>query len=139
MTGDSSYKFVYLGHYVINVPMVVALLAMHWLNWDLPELKGWLQMGICCMGVMMVLSLFGWSAFIVNDAYKGKGTLDTRRTRALTLLLALTEAMTLYYSAFGHEMFIKPASVCMVLWLVAFARCVFSGKYITRMDSVAEI
>ena len=98
------YKFVYLGNYVINIIIVVSLLSIHWLGLDLPDLKHFLDMGICCMGTWMVLSLFSRS-FIVNDAYKGHRILDARTTRQLTILLAIAEAMALYCSGFGLELY----------------------------------
>lgn len=111
------YKFVYLCNYAINASFVIALLTIHWLDLNCQIVKEWLQMGICCMGTAMFLYL--WSrAFIADSNYKGPRILDARTTRLLTLALVLIEWMTLYYSAFGHEIFIRPATVCMILWLI---------------------
>ena len=131
------YKFVYLGNYVINIIIVVSLLSIHWLGLDLPDLKHFLDMGICCMGTWMVLSLFSRS-FIVNDAYKGHRILDARTTRQLTILLAIAEAMALYCSGFGHELFIKPATAVAIIWLITFTYLSLSGKLILKYEAAPQ-
>lgn len=125
-----SYKFVYLGNYVINLIIVGGLLILYWSGMGTPGIVHTLQMGICCMGLFMVLNL--WSrSFVANDAYQGK-RLDTRTIRSLTCALAVIEGMTLYSYVFGNNVLIKPATACLLLWMVASAYLFVSGRILRQ-------
>ena len=90
MNATKHYKFSYLGNYVINALFAAACLVIYWTGSDLPDLRHWSEMGVCCMGVWAFLTL--WSrAFIATDDYNGKRILDARTTRALSCLLLIAE------------------------------------------------
>ena len=129
------YKFVYLWNYAINVAIVFGLLSNYWIELDMPELKRWLEFGICSLGTSMFLFL--WSrSFIADSSYKGAYMLNARTTRLFTLSLLIIEWMTLYYSAFGHELFIRPATAALIGWIISLIASIFRGKLIIPVKRV---
>lgn len=133
MEKNAPYKFVYLGHYVINMVFIIALLIIFWTGMNVPKLQDYLQMGAWCMGLLMVAYLWG-RTFVVNDAYKGKRCLDRRTTRLLTFLMVLVDAALIYYGL-GHELFLKPATFFAILWIGTFTYVACTGKLVLRRDN----
>lgn len=123
------YKFVYSANYAINLTLVIALLFIHWSGVEASSLRDWLQMAIVFWGLSMFLFLWSHS-FTAGTDYKGPRLLDGRTTRLFTLSLLLIEGMTLYYSAFGHELFIRPATACLAIWIIGFIAAICRGKLI---------
>ncbi len=133
MEKKAPYKFVYLGHYAINMLVIIALLIIYWSGADMPETQDFLQMIAWCTGLLMVLYLFG-RTFVVNDAYKGKRCLDRRTTILLTLLLGIVNVLLVYYYL-GHELFIKPVTFWVVVWLGTFIYVTCRGKLIKSREN----
>ncbi len=129
------YKFVYIWNYAINILIVLILLSNYWIALGPPMLKRWLEFGICSLGTSMFLFL--WSrSFIVDNNYEGSYMLNARNTRLFTLSLLLIEWMTLYYSAFGHELFIRPATAGLIVWIIGFIAAIFTGKLIIPVKRI---
>lgn len=123
------YKFVYLANYAINLAFAIALLSVHWAGVETSTFTDWLQMGIVFWGLSMLLFL--WSrSFTAEADYAGPRRLDGRTTLLLTLSLLLIEWMTLYYSAFGHELFIRPATAALIVWIIGFIATISRGNLI---------
>lgn len=123
------YKFVYLANYAINLAFAIALLSVHWAGVETSTFTDWLQMGTVFWGLSMFLFL--WSrSFTAEADYAGPRRLDGRTTLLLTLSLLLIEWMTLYYSAFGHELFIRPATAALIVWIIGFIATIFRGNLI---------
>ena len=129
MNHQKSYKFSYLGNYVINALFAAACLAIYWTGSDLPDLRHWSEMGVCCMGVWMLLSL--WSrAFIAADDYCGKRVLDTRTTRALTCLLLIAEILILMNPLTGSMYYLTAATALTGVWVVTAIVALVTGRLV---------
>lgn len=124
---QKQYKLSYLWYYAINVGLVISVLFLRYWNPGMPKLVDRLESGLICMGIWMLLPLWG-RAFEVNAKYKGKYALDSRVTRLLTFALVIVEAMTLYYSGFDHPEFFKPCLRLTVIWLAGFIGCMITNK-----------
>lgn len=129
MSATTYYKFSYLGNYVINALFAAACLVIYWTGSDLPDLRHWMEWGVCCMGVWMLLSL--WSrAFITTDDYCGKRVLDTRTTRALTCLLLIAEILILMNPLTGSMYYLTAATALTGVWVVTAIVAFVTGRLV---------
>lgn len=127
MNSNRSYKFVYLGNYIINICFMVSLITLSWTNTDCPQVQKLSEMGICTMGIWMILSL--WSnAFIADDKYKGKKMLDQRTVILLTFSLAIVESMMIYFVIYDNMIFLRAATALTSIWVLVLLYVIFTGK-----------
>ena len=129
MNATKHYKFSYLGNYVINALFAAACLVIYWTGSDLPDLRHWSEMGVCCMGVLAFLTL--WSrAFIATDDYNGKRILDARTTRALSCLLLIAEIFILMNPMTGSMDYLTAATALTGVWVAALVVTLFTGRLV---------
>ena len=129
MNATKHYKFSYLGNYVINALFAAACLVIYWTGSDLPDLRHWSEMGVCCMGVWAFLTL--WSrAFIATDDYNGKRILDARTTRALSCLLLIAEIFILMNPMPGSMDSLPAATALTGVWVAALVVTLFTGRLV---------
>ncbi|HJE38362.1 MAG: hypothetical protein C7K11_09595 [Candidatus Amulumruptor caecigallinarius] len=129
MNATKHYKFSYLGNYVINALFAAACLVIYWTGSDLPDLRHWSEMGVCCMGVWAFLTL--WSrAFIATDDYNGKRILDARTTRALSCLLLIAEIFILMNPMTGSMDYLTAATALTGVWVAALVVTLFTGRLV---------
>ena len=129
MNATKHYKFSYLGNYVINALFAAACLVIYWTGSDLPDLRHWSEMGVCCMGVWAFRTL--WSrAFIATDDYNGKRILDARTTRALSCLLLIAEIFILMNPMTGSMDYLTAATALTGVWVAALVVTLFTGRLV---------
>ena len=129
MNATKHYKFSYLGNYVINALFAAACLVIYWTGSDLPDLRHWSEMGVCCMGVWAFLTL--WSrAFIATDDYNGKRILDARTPRALSCLLLIAEIFILMNPMTGSMDYLTAATALTGVWVAALVVTLFTGRLV---------
>lgn len=124
---NGNYKLVYLWFYAINIFISISLILIKYLDLSSSKLLNWTETGICCFGILMLLSL--WSkAFIANQNYKGKYTINSRITKLFTFALVIIECMVVYYASFNHSDFLKMCCVSLIIWIAGICITVLANK-----------
>lgn len=121
------YKIAYLWYYVFNSIFIIIAVIIKAFNLNLPKMQDFMETGICCFGVTMLLSLWGHTS-IVSDKYKSKYVLKSHPTKMFTFALVIIECMVLYYSSFNHLNFLLPSIISFGLWILGLLYAIFIGK-----------
>ena len=130
------YKISYLWLYAINIVATIILLSGKFFDAIVPRLINWSETCVLCMGVWMLLSLWG-KAFEADQEYEGKNVLNPLTTKFLTFSLVVIESMTVGCITFENYDFFIPCIASLGLWTIAFIYLILRpNKLITPMEKI---
>ena len=112
------YKISYLCLYAINIVATIILLSGKFFDAIVPRLISWSETCVLCMGVWMLLSLWG-KAFEANQEYEGKNVLNPLTTKFLTFSLVVIESMTVGLSPYEKNVVLFTSIQIRVIWTIA--------------------
>lgn len=124
---SNHYEITYLWFYIINAAFSLSMLWLKIQSIDMPKFQHFIETGICCMGIWMLLSLWGRS-FRTSSDFKGKYALDTNITKLFSFALFLIECMVIYYASFNHPDFLRVCFVSLIIWIVGVGIAVITNK-----------
>lgn len=114
------YKISYLWLYVINFLTTALLFAIKAMDIDVPKIIHWGENVIYCMGIWMLLSLWG-KAFEANEENNKRPILNRHITQLLTFSLLIIEGMGILYITFNKTGFMLPGMVSLCIWIISFS------------------
>lgn len=125
---SQQYKFAYISNYILNILLIIARLAIQSKHLELDKIIEYLDFGIFCLGIFMLLSLWN-NAFIAGEDYRGKMILNSRTTKVLTFSLIIIEWIILYESAScNKDEFMIPVIICFSIWCFYFLGSILFNK-----------
>lgn len=130
------YTISYLWLYAINFITTALLLAVKILDIEAPRLIHWGENVVYCMGIWMLLSLWG-KAFEAKEDNHSKPTLDSRIIKLLTLSLVIIEGMAILSVTFDKSEFILPSFLGLIIWLMAFSYLSLVSKKLFECKTIS--